>query len=100
MVYSPTPPATAFPAVTPNQITPAPWVPFTRAGCNVGDVSTANTVLENTSVDIPKVFGAGSPEDNQLNADPDSYKDLRPPTTSGSLFTVRWATSSARARRP
>jgi hypothetical protein len=40
---------------------PAPWVPFTRAGCNVGSVATANTILESTS-DIATVFGAGSPE--------------------------------------
>jgi len=26
---------------------PAPWVSYTRAGCDVGDVSVANTVLEN-----------------------------------------------------
>ncbi|MGA7836232.1 MAG: hypothetical protein WCA31_13585 [Acidimicrobiales bacterium] len=76
MVYSPTPPATTSPSVAPDQITPAPWVPFTRAGCNVGDVATSNMVLENTSVDLPKVFGADSPEVAQLNADPDSYKDL------------------------
>ncbi len=62
MVYSAVPPATASPAPVPNTTTPAPWVPFTRAGCNVGDVSTANMVLENTAVDIPKVFGAASPE--------------------------------------
>ena len=31
--------------------------------------------LENTSVDIPKVFGVGSPEDEQLINDPDPYKD-------------------------
>jgi hypothetical protein len=46
--------------------TPAPWVTFTRAGCDVGEVSMANTVLENTSTapngDITKVFGPGSPE--------------------------------------
>ena len=41
---------------------PAPWVPFTRAGCNVGAVSIANMELENTSKDIINVFGAGSPE--------------------------------------
>ena len=56
-------------------ITPAPWVPFTRAGCDVGQVASANTVLENTGVDFPKVFGAGSPEVQQLNADTDSFKD-------------------------
>ena len=75
MVYSPVPPATANKAVAPNTITPAPWVPFTRAGCDVGEVATANQELENTAVDIPKVFGVGSPEDQQLNADPDTFKD-------------------------
>lgn len=75
MVYSSTPPATTIPAPAPNQVTPAPWVPFTRAGCNVGDVSTANMVLENTKVDIPKVFGVNSPENHQLAADTDFFKD-------------------------
>jgi hypothetical protein len=75
MVYSASPPATTKPAPAPDKVTPAPWVPFTRAGCDVGDVSTANMVLENTAVDIPKVFGPGSPEDQQLIADSDSFKD-------------------------
>jgi len=75
MVFSPTPPATTSPAPSPSKITPAPWVPYTRAGCDYGAVSTANTVLENTAVDIPKVFGSGSPEAQQLAADPDSFKD-------------------------
>jgi hypothetical protein len=75
MVYSPVPPATAAQPVTPDTTTPAPWVPFTRAGCDVGDFSTANVELENTAVDIPKVFGVGSPEDQQLVNDPDSFKD-------------------------
>ena len=49
------------------RITPAPWVPFTRAGCDFGAVSAANIVLENTSTssaggDIFTVFGPGSPE--------------------------------------
>ncbi len=42
--------------------TPAPWVPYTRAGCNFGAVATANTILENTAVDVAKVFGPGSPQ--------------------------------------
>ena len=71
MVYSPTVPASG----PPDKITPAPWVPFTRAGCSVGDFSTANMVLENANVDIPTVFGAGSPEVAQLNSDSDSFKD-------------------------
>jgi hypothetical protein len=41
---------------------PAPWVPFTRAGCNVGAVSIADMELENITSDITTVFGAGSPE--------------------------------------
>jgi hypothetical protein len=75
MVYSNTPPATTNPAPAPNTTTPAPWAAYTRAGCNVADVSIANADLENTAVDIPKVFGANSPEVNQLNADKDSFKD-------------------------
>jgi hypothetical protein len=58
-----------------SRITPAPWVPFTRAGCTVGDFSTANMVLENAAGDLPTVFGANSPEVAQFNADPDSFKD-------------------------
>jgi hypothetical protein len=56
--YSPTVPAAGSPPSTP----PAPWVPFTRAGCNVGGVSTANIELENTNPDIKNFFGADSPE--------------------------------------
>src|SRR6266700_197776 len=43
-----------------NTNAPAPWVPYTRAGCNFGAVGTANSVLENTGIDIPTVFGSGS----------------------------------------
>ncbi len=49
---------------------PAPWVPFTRAGCNFGAIATANTVLENNSFDIPKVFGTSSAEDAEFLANP------------------------------
>jgi hypothetical protein len=42
--------------------TPAPWVPYTRAGCNFGSVAAADTELENTLPDIPLVFGANSAE--------------------------------------
>jgi hypothetical protein len=75
MVYAPVPPATAKTAVAPNTVTPAPWVPFTRAGCDVGDVSTANQELENVTPDIADFFGANSPEQQQLTADPDPFKD-------------------------
>ena len=56
----------------PNMVTPdgtnapAPWVPYTRAGCDVGAVASANMVLENTGTgatgDVTKVFGPGSPQ--------------------------------------
>ena len=56
-------PTTNAPTDTkPNMLTaegknaPAPWVPFTRAGCNVGAVAAANTILENTGIDVPTVF--------------------------------------------
>ena len=39
---------------------PAPWVPYTRAGCNFGSVAAANTELENTTPDVPLVYGANS----------------------------------------
>ncbi len=45
---------------------PAPWVSYTRDGCDVGNVSVANTVLENNSIapggDIANVYGNPSPE--------------------------------------
>lgn len=50
--------------------TPAPWVPFTRAGCNVGEVATVNTVLENTTIDIRTVFGPGSAEAEEAASNP------------------------------
>ncbi|HMI99714.1 MAG TPA: hypothetical protein VK488_07785 [Gaiellaceae bacterium] len=45
--------------------TPAPWVPWTRAGCDVGNVSTANAVLENNNSIVfaagPTVLAAAAP---------------------------------------
>ncbi len=72
-VYDPTLSSSAVPTDrTYNMLTenghnaPAPWVPYTRHGCDVGAVATANIVLENTGTnatgDITKVYGAGSPE--------------------------------------
>jgi hypothetical protein len=50
-------------------IAPAPWVPYTRAGCNFGTVASANTELENTVPDVANVFGANSAEAKEA-ADP------------------------------
>jgi len=51
---------------------PAPWVPFTRAGCDVGVISSANIAIETPSFDVPFIFGPNSPEaqetpDQQFN---------------------------------
>ena len=52
-----------FALTTPHaENVPAPWVPFTRAGCDVGAFSTANIVLERAPFDVQQVFGAGSPQ--------------------------------------
>src|SRR5579859_305464 len=75
MVYATAPPATAKSPPAPTTVTPAPWVPYTRAGCNVGEVATANQELENTAIDLAKVFGPNSPEVAQLNADHTMFKD-------------------------
>src|SRR3989442_3486724 len=52
--------------VTDQKVTPAPWVPFTRAGCDFGAISLANIELENTGTgpfgDMSQAFGTGSAE--------------------------------------
>jgi hypothetical protein len=53
-----------------GRVAPAPWVLFTRAGCDFGAVAVANTVLENTAIDIPTVFGAFSPEASEVSTNP------------------------------
>lgn len=40
---------------------PAPWVPWTRAGCNVGAASIANIELENVGSDLISAFGSDAP---------------------------------------
>src|SRR4029077_7473936 len=50
---------------------PAPWVPYTRGGCNVGEVETAKTALENIATDIPTVFGANSAQAAEVKANPE-----------------------------
>jgi hypothetical protein len=51
---------------------PAPWVPYTKAGCDFGATALANVVQENTGTgpagDMTKVFGTGSPEWNEAAA--------------------------------
>jgi hypothetical protein len=75
LVYAKAPPATTSPRPKPDKVAPAPWVPYTRAGCNVGEIATVNQELENPSPDLADAFGRNSPEVRQLNADKDSFKD-------------------------
>lgn len=51
---------------------PAPWVPYTRAGCTFGSVAMADTELENTVPDVAKVFGANSPQAAEARSAPDT----------------------------
>ncbi|HEX6109268.1 MAG TPA: hypothetical protein VFZ02_07605, partial [Ktedonobacteraceae bacterium] len=73
-IFDPTtsnPTDTTFNMLTASGLNaPAPWVPFTRAGCNVGGVATANMTLENIDTDIPTVFGANSSEAAEVMANP------------------------------
>jgi hypothetical protein len=52
-----------------GKVHPAPWAPFTRAGCDVGAFSLANIELENTGSDITTVFGSPSAELNEVTTD-------------------------------
>src|SRR5215470_16205842 len=73
-----TPPADALPNMVNGdsgspKTMPAPWVPYTRAGCDFGSAGgPANIVLENTGTgpngDMTKVFGQGSAEWNEALA--------------------------------
>ena len=86
---------------TTNKVTPAPWVPFTRAGCTVGNFSTANMVLENAAVDVPTVFGANSPEAIETAANPDAFKDVQVAKYVGeAIHCAQGATICSSSSRP
>jgi hypothetical protein len=52
-----------------GKVAPAPWVPFTRAGCDVGGFSTANIEVESADPDLKSIYGAGSPQWQSVLAD-------------------------------
>ncbi|HVO87906.1 MAG TPA: hypothetical protein VMV45_05140 [Casimicrobiaceae bacterium] len=94
-------------ATVPNMITrdgknaPAPWVPYTRAGCDVGAIASANIVLENTGTgptgDITKVFGNPSPQYTEAlasNAAPAGSADRSKAQTDFVGFAVHCAQGS------
>jgi hypothetical protein len=61
-----------------GKVHPAPWVPYTRAGCDFGAFSIANIELENTGIggtdpvargtDVNTAFGPTSPEAAEVAA--------------------------------
>jgi hypothetical protein len=57
-----------------GKIHPAPWAPFTRAGCDFGAFSIANMEFENTGSDLNNVFGPTSPEAAEVKANPNKAK--------------------------
>jgi hypothetical protein len=57
----------------PNGVNaPAPWVPFTRAGCDVGAAAAADMEIENTTTDLDTIFGPNSPQ----RKDPNAFADF------------------------
>src|SRR6266436_204949 len=50
-----------------GKLAPAPWVAYTRAGCDFGAFSTANIEFESIPADVNTVFGATSPEGIEAN---------------------------------
>src|SRR5579864_1718704 len=53
-----------------GQTVPAPWVPLTRAGCDVGAIATAYLTLQDLATDVANIFGATSPEAGSAASDP------------------------------
>jgi hypothetical protein len=80
---------------------PAPWVPFTRAGCNVGEVALADLDLENALPDAAVVFGQGSPEAQLAASNPSSRLPWPTvPTPSWRRPTRRSSRRSGRSASP
>jgi arylsulfatase A-like enzyme len=62
---------------------PAPWVSYTRAGCDVGAFSVANIEFERLPDDVTTFYGAGSTVDTTVRAElqsPDPATQQKPIT--------------------
>src|SRR5437870_10755276 len=81
----------ALPISAAGKNTPAPWVPYTRAGCNFGAVATANTILENTAVDVAKVFGPTSPQEQEVISNPPPSTDRKSTRLNSSHVAISYA---------
>jgi hypothetical protein len=83
-----------------GKIAPAPWVPFTRSGCDVGAAATANMEIENPGTDIPVIYGTGSPEWIQYQKDPNKFKDQEVADYEGvSIHCTHGSAVCARSQR-
>jgi hypothetical protein len=89
--------------VTPaGGIAPAPWVPFTRAGCDVGAISTANIEIENVATDVPTIFGPNSTQEAEVAAQTKQYgyPDIATADYEGIAVHCANTTTSACAGNP
>ena len=86
-----------------GKIAPAPWVPYTRAGCDVGGVSTANIEVENADPDLKSIYGVNSPEWQSVLADKaahDGFADISNANYQGIAVHCAHAWSSVCAKNP
>ncbi len=84
-----------------GQNAPAPWVPYTRAGCSFGTVAGADTELENTLPDVPHVYGANSPDAREAENPSAKGQALATADFMGlAVHCARAAAACARGSRP
>ena len=69
-----------------GQTTPAPWLTYTRAGCNVGGVSAANIELENNSINP---VATSRPSSGRFAGGRGAARPSAWPTSSASRSTAR-----------
>ena len=90
--------------IGPNGKTaPAPWVPYTRAGCDVGGFSTANIEVENADPDLKSIYGANSPQWASVLADEKAhggFPDISDANYQGIAVHCAQTTSSVCAKNP
>src|ERR1700738_2809285 len=82
---------------------PAPWVPFTRAGCDVGGFSVAHIEFERRPDDVTTFYGAGSPIDQAVKAQlatPPSSATHQQPTTDYLGIAIHCAVGSPLCNNP
>ena len=83
-------------------IAPAPWVPYTRAGCDVGAIATANIEVENSDPDLKSIYGASSPQWKEVLAEESKYgyADLSDANYQGIVVHCARTSSSVCAQHP